>query len=299
MDLRWDTNLDGCDLGGIQVRRVAELVDIPFPAEVIYGEQCSGAIEYLRDVLGPSHIDRENLDLLLSFHCFLVRTNQHIILVDLCIGNNKSRPTRPPWHLRDGPFLAQLSAVGVEPDDVDFVMCTHLHADHVGWNTKREDGAWVPTFPNAEYLFTETEYSYWKAAFDAEPPEPLNYGSFEDSVLPVVVAGQATMVASDHRVDAGIHLEAAPGHTPGNVLVHLEDGGGHAILCGDVMHHPVQLIHPEWSTKFCHDQDQSFITRTRLLENYSDTRTLILPAHFQAPTFGRIVRAGDLYRVAL
>jgi len=296
-DLQWNADLDGCQVGAVSVRRVAELENIPFAASDIYADQSEDIIRGLKDIFGARHIDPKSLALLLSFHSFVVRSGGRTILVDACVGNHKARPTRPAWHLRDGAFLADLAAAGVAPEDVDVVLCTHLHADHVGWNTKLENGAWKPTFPNAEYLFAEKEYAHWKQQFDANPTEPLNYGSFEDSVLPVVAAGQATMVAGDHRVESGIYLEPAYGHTPGNVLVHLEGGGDHAILSGDVIHHLVQLAHPDWSTNFCFDGDQSRRTRIGLLESYAGTKTLLLPAHFQAPEYGRIQRDGKQFRI--
>ena len=250
-DLKWDAGLDGCQVGGISVRRIADLESLPFPVGAIFPDQTVDITRSLTDRFGPLHIDPGTLEIFLSFHSFVIRTGAHTILVDLCVGNDKIRADRPQWHMRDGPFLTHLAAVGVTPEDVDFVMCTHLHADHVGWNTKRAGGEWVPTFANAEYLFAEKEYAYWRAEYDKNPPELLLHGSFEDSVLPVVAAGQATMVAGDHRVEAGIYLEPAYGHTPGNVVVHVEDGGDHAIVCGDAIHHPVQLAHPECSTNFC------------------------------------------------
>jgi glyoxylase-like metal-dependent hydrolase (beta-lactamase superfamily II) len=291
-DMKWDAQLDGCHVGGISIKRIADLESYPLPAGAIFPDQNDAIIRGLTDRFGPLHIDPGSLEIFLSFHSFVIRTDAHTILVDLCLGNDKIRADRPQWHMRSGPFLGNLAAAGVTPEDVDFVMCTHLHADHVGWNTKRADGEWVPTFPKAEYLFAEKEYAYWRAEYDKNPPEPLLYGAFEDSVLPVVAAGQATMVAGDHRVEAGIYLEPAYGHTPGNVVVHVEDGGDHAIVCGDAIHHPVQLAHPEWSTNFCFDADQSRVTRTALLEDCAGTGTLLLPAHFQAPEFGRIVRDG-------
>jgi glyoxylase-like metal-dependent hydrolase (beta-lactamase superfamily II) len=221
-----------------------------------------------------------------------VRTGRYTILVDSCIGNDKDRPTRPKWHRRQGDFLTQLAAAGVTPDDVDFVMCTHLHADHVGWNTRLVNGAWVPTFPKAQYLIAEPEYAHWKRQHDSNPPEPVLHGSFADSVLPVVQAGQAVMVRMDHEVEAGLHLEPAVGHTPGNVVIHVQNEGRHAVLLGDVLHHPVQLAYPEWSTRFCEDPAQSAKTRRGLIECYADTQTRLVTAHFAAPTFGRAVRDG-------
>ncbi len=282
--------------GRISVDKVVDLDTVPFPAQAIYPDATPEIMRAEQRRLGAHHVDPASLDLLLSFHCFVVRTGGLTILVDTCVGNDKERPTRPPWHRRRGPFLDRLRAAGVAPEDVDIVMCTHLHADHVGWNTQLVDGAWVPTFPRARYLFAEAEFKYWQRLYDGNPATPIAYGSFADSILPVVASGQADMISTDHRVATGIQLEGAAGHTPGTLLIHVEDGSGHAILCGDILHHPVQMAHPEWSTHFCVNPELSRRNRTGLLCRYADTETRLLTGHFQSPTAGRIRREGAAYR---
>ena len=293
----WSIERDNCQVGNIVINRIVDLENIPFAAELIYPDSTPEIMERISGRLDKIHFGDTSSDLYLSFHSYLIRTANHTILVDLCCGNDKHRPTRPHWHERSGPFLDNLADAGVTPDDVDIVMCTHLHADHVGWNTKLENGTWVPTFPNARYLFAEKEFNYWQALHDANPPEPVMYGSFEDSVLPVISSGQAEFVAGDYKVGSGVFLEPAYGHTPGNVMIHAEDNGRHAILCGDAIHHPVQLIHPEWSTNFCSDQAESRATRLALLENCAGTSTMLLPAHFQSPEYGTIEKDGDGYHL--
>ncbi|MBT3915679.1 MAG: MBL fold metallo-hydrolase [Rhodospirillaceae bacterium] len=294
----WDAKTDSCDVGSTSIRRVVDLESLPFAANMIYPDAVPSELQELSSRFGAQHFDQNSFDLLLSFHAFLVRNGKHTILVDLCCGNDKDRPTRPAWHMRNGPFLDNLAKAGVQPTDIDFVMCTHLHADHVGWNTQLIDGAWVPTFPKAQYLFAEKEFTHWQREHEKNPPEPVLYGSYLDSVLPVIDSGQAQLVKSNHQVDNGIHMEAAYGHTPGNVIIHVEDTDGHAILCGDAIHHPIQLAHPEWSTNFCTDPVQSRETRMAFLNDYADTQTAILPAHFQAPDYGRIEQDGKSYRLA-
>ena len=294
---KWDTELNGCKIGDIEINRVVDLENIPFAANLIYPDATPEIVESIAERLDKIHFGDTSNDLYLSFHSYLVRTASHTILVDSCCGNDKNRPTRPHWHERSGPFLDNLAAAGVTPGDVDIVMCTHLHADHVGWNTKLENGEWVPTFSNARYLFAEKEFNHWQALHEANPPEPVMYGSFEDSVLPVMTSGQAELVAGDHKVGAGVYLEPAYGHTPGNVMIHAEDNGKHAILCGDTIHHPVQLVRPEWSTNFCTDQEEARVTRRALLADYVGTATMILPAHFQAPEYGTIEQDGSGYRL--
>jgi glyoxylase-like metal-dependent hydrolase (beta-lactamase superfamily II) len=252
------------------------------------------------DWLKPCFVEPSTDKIIMSFHSLVVRTRHHTILVDCCIGNHKHRPERAMWHQRRGPWLDNLRAQGVEPEDIDIVTCTHLHADHVGWNTKLVDGRWVPTFPNACYVFARQEYAHWEsehrdALANGDRNAP-NHGSFEDSVLPVVEAGRAVLVDSDYQIDDGVCMEPAPGHTPGNVIVHVGDKNARAILAGDVIHTPAQLAKPELSSNFCSDPVQSAATRQRLVDRCADSDTLMLTAHFPGPTAGRIVRHGEAFR---
>ncbi|MBT7759424.1 MAG: MBL fold metallo-hydrolase, partial [Rhodospirillaceae bacterium] len=219
---------------------------------------------------------------------------RHTILVDTCVGNHKDRPGRPMFDQLDLPYLADLAAAGVQPEEVDFVLCTHLHVDHVGWNTRLLDGRWVPTFPNAKYIFARKEYEFWEQRhLDGTEGKVPNV--YDDSVLPVMEAGQAVLVDMDHQIDDGMWFEPAPGHTEGNVVLNLQSQGANAVLSGDVMHHPIQLVRPEWSSRACEDVVQSAATRRALIERYVNTDTLIAPAHFASPTMGHIISRGDAF----
>lgn len=251
------------------------------------------------DWLKPRFIEPQTDKVIMSFHSLLVRTPHHTILVDCCVGDCKERPARPMWHQRNGPWLDNLRDRGLAPEDIDIVMCTHLHADHVGWNTRLVGGRWAPTFPNARYVFARREYEHWEAEHRAalsrgEPP--INHGAFADSVLPVVEAGRAVLVDADHQIDDTVWLEPAPGHTPGNVIVHVADCGDRAILAGDVIHTPAQLARPKLSSNFCSDPAQSASTRLALIDSCADTDTRVLTAHFPAPTAGRIVSSNGAFR---
>lgn len=244
--------------------------------------------------LKPRYQDPETGYLNFCFQSYILRTAHHTILVDSCIGNDKERPNRPGWHKRQGSFLADLADIGVRPEDIDFVLCTHLHADHIGWNTRLENGRWVPTFPNARYVMAKREYGFWEERYQNDPGAPRQI-AFADSVLPVVEAGKAEFVDGDHQIEDAVWLEPAPGHTPGNVVINVRSGDDGAVLLGDSIHHPIQLKRPDWSCLACEDKAQSAITRRGLIERYADTDTIMAPAHFVAPSPCRFVTEGDAF----
>jgi glyoxylase-like metal-dependent hydrolase (beta-lactamase superfamily II) len=228
--------------------------------------------------------------IVLSVHSFVVQSQGQCMVVDTCIGNDKPR-SYPRWNLMQGEFLADFEAAGFATARVDTVLCTHMHVDHVGWNTRLVDGAWVPTFDNARYLFAEQEWAHWK-------DEPQEYGPvIEDSVQPIFDAGLADLVHSTHRVTDEVWLEPTPGHTPGHVSIHVASRGEEAIITGDMIHHPCQIAHPDWSSDADTDQQQSAATRDEFLARYADRPVLIIGTHFAAPTAGRIVRDGDAFRL--
>ncbi len=271
--------------------------DAAFPASALYANATPEHIKNLSKRFGRQYINPESLELYLSFHSFIVKTERHTILVDACIGNDKERPGRPMWTKRSGPFLDNLQKQGFSPEDVDYVMCTHLHADHVGWNTRCLNGEWVPTFPNAQYLFGEREFNFWKES-QAKSKDQIMYGSHADSVLPVMKSGQGFLIGENHEIVSGVFTEPAYGHTPGNLVLNVTKGNKtHAVICGDVMHHPVQLAHPEWSSCFCENPQMSRASRTELLNRFADSDTFLLPAHFQSPGYGPVERDGKGYRM--
>jgi len=227
--------------------------------------------------------------LILCFQSYLIRTPHHTILVDTCIGNDKPRPNRPNWHQKtDDTYLRALAAAGVSVGDIDFVMCTHLHPDHVGWNTRLENGRWVPTFPNARYVFGKAEFEHWTAQNAKAEVAP-----FADSVLPVVEADKAEIVSSDFAIGDHLRILPTPGHTPGHVALAFGKGKDHAVCSGDLIHSPLQALYPELSPKFDVDPAQAAVTRRSFLERYCDTDTLCCMAHFPSPSAGRIRRKGN------
>ena len=286
-------------IGGFHLERVADIEPVALPTRRGFPELTPELVRTYLAELGPKFINPETLDLFISFHTWIIRRGDRVILVDLCIGDHKDRPNRPDWHRRSSDFLDKLARAGVKPADVDAVLCTHLHADHIGWNTKLENGRWVPTFPNARYLMAETEFNHWKAKH-AREGDAMNHGSFVDSVLPVVTSGQADMVSTSHQVfrdvDSGVHLEGMPGHTPGTVLIHVEDGAQHGVFTGDILHHPFQLACPDMHSKYCEDPALSAKNRLALCERYADSTSRILTAHFPDPSTGFIERDGGRFR---
>ena len=286
-------------LGELEIHRAIESEVPIFDTFSFFPDATKEVVEANKDWLMPRYIDPKTIEVILCIQSYVIKTLHHTILVDTCVGNHKSRPARPSWHMQNSPFIEELAGVGVQPEEVDFVLCTHLHVDHVGWNTKLLDGRWVPTFPNAKYIFSRNEFELWAARYEKGEtvPVPLVY---EDSVLPIVEAGQAIIVEDTHQIDDGMWLEPAPGHTPGHVMLNLKSGEERALMSGDVIHHPLQLIRPDWSSRACEDPHLSAVSRTKMLESVADTNTLLCPAHFGSPTMGHVIsHATDGFRYRL
>jgi glyoxylase-like metal-dependent hydrolase (beta-lactamase superfamily II) len=228
-----------------------------------------------------------------SIHCFVIESKGLRIVVDTCVGNDKPRPVAI-WNQLHGPFLADLEDAGFAPASIDIVLCTHMHVDHVGWNTRLVEGRWLPTFPNARYLFGRNEYEHWAASGDDEEQVVL-----ADSVRPIVDAGLADWVAGDHAINEELRLEPTPGHTPGHVSVRLRSAGAEAVVTGDLMHHPIQCGDPAIGSRFDVDPRLAFETRLRFLREQADRDVLVLGTHFAAPTAGWVVSAGDAWQFAV
>jgi glyoxylase-like metal-dependent hydrolase (beta-lactamase superfamily II) len=287
------TALAQWSFGGTTVQRIVELEEALLPPFEIYGDCTREHLDANRDWLVPRFQDAASRNLIISIQSFLVRQSGLTILVDSCAGNDKDR-TRPQFHRQKRPWLDTLRKAGVAPEDIDIVLCTHLHVDHVGWNTRLENGRWVPTFPNARYLIAQREWDYWR---NAGPPALVRTGDFiADSVLPIIEKGQADMIGDEHAIRSDISLEPAHGHTPGQTMMRIGAGGGAAMLIADMMHHPLQIRYPEWSTRFCIDPAMARRTRTEFLKAHANTGRLIFPCHFPTPTGGRVERDGADYR---
>lgn len=276
-------------LGNMEVSRVEEFIWTISP-RFLFPNITYADFEPHRHWLVP-HFSADDLKLRLSMHTFVIRTPHHTILVDTCIGNDRTRDV-PLWDHMRTDYLQRLIASGVNPEQVDYVFCTHMHVDHVGWNTRLQDGQWVPTFPNARYLFHRKEWEFWKDTQEKNQVEVM-----QDSVLPILQAGLAVMVEADHSIVDGITLESTPGHTPGHCSVHLTSGGSEAVITGDMIHHPSQIAEPQWYTRACWNPQMAVQTRTAFLQRYADTSTVILGTHFAPPTALRVVSHGESFRV--
>lgn len=246
--------------------------------------------ESLRPIswLVPEFATREGV-LKGSVHAFLVETPTARIIVDPCVGNAKSRAFAP-FNMLTTPFLDDLIAAGWAPESVTHVVCTHLHTDHVGWNTRLVDGRWVPTFPHARYVMTRVDFEHYGAALD-----DARRTMMADSVTPVLDAGLVDLVEMDAQITAELRLRPAPGHSPGHVGIVIDSLGERGVITGDVMHHPCQIARPEWSSDLDVDKDLSRASRLAFLAEFADTRALVLGTHFAGRTAGRITRDGDSY----
>jgi glyoxylase-like metal-dependent hydrolase (beta-lactamase superfamily II) len=278
-------------LGRLRIDAVVETAG-PTRPSWLFPAVTAEAVARHRDWLAPHFLDAEGR-LLQSVHAFVVRTPDLTMVVDTCIGNDKDRGGRRPFHMLRTGFLDTLKAAGVAPEAVDVVICTHLHVDHVGWNTRLENGRWVPTFPRARYLFARREWEHWTAENEEGTQRII-----ADSVAPVLDAGLADLVDMDHRVVDEIRLEPTPGHTPGHVSVRLASGGADAVITGDLMHHPVQVAEPAWQTPFDSDPAAAIATRRAFCARYADRPVTVLGTHFHHPTAGRIVSHRDAWRFA-
>lgn len=283
-------------VGDVEVSRVEELHCPAFSARDLFPDWSEEAVMPHLDWLAPAYFAPELGQLVMSSHSWVIRTGRHTILIDTCIGNHKERPESSPFfHRAELPYLANLAAAGVHPHEVDYVLCTHLHTDHVGWNTRLADGRWVPTFPNAKYVFSETE----RNAFD---PLAGGWGAtgdgqriYADSVLPVIETGQALLVNGTERIADVLTIEPLPGHTLGHIGARLTSRDEQAMFVGDAFHHPIQIYYPDWSTPFCDDGVLAAQTRRRILEEAAETNLLLCPAHFAAPHCGCVRRQGSAY----
>jgi glyoxylase-like metal-dependent hydrolase (beta-lactamase superfamily II) len=286
-------------IGDVTVTQVVELV---FEGLEAFLPDATPEAVLPIDWLKPHFITPEGV-LRFSIHALIVDTPTKRIIVDTCVGNDKPREMFPDWHMLQTGFLEDLNTAGYPPESFDIVLCTHLHLDHVGWNTMLVDGNWVPTFPCARYLIEQTEFDYTREENEADDVEQWlkdsNRDVMADSITPVMNAGLVDLVDNHHQICEEVSLIPSPGHTIGHVSVNIESKGERALITGDFIHHPSQLAHPEWSVTTDYDGSQSRETREKIFSDLAGTPTLVIGTHWPTPTAGRVLKENGAYRLVL
>lgn len=276
-----------CKIGAVEVWRILE-IHAPFMTPEELYPNAGPDVRAIIEAHVPGGLCPQSGRLILPIQGFLLKTPSHNILVDSCVGNDKTAPRDADWHKRSGTrFMAALTAAGMGVSDIDYVLCTHLHADHVGWNTRLEDGRWVPTFPNARYLMP---------AADEEVQRLRNGDVYVESILPVVEAGQVELVKAGHMLGDHVTLIPTPGHTPGHVSVMVKSGNHEALITGDALHSTVQCWNPDWHFKYDADAETAVTSRRQLLEDASETDCIVLGSHFALPSLGRVKAEKGAFR---
>jgi glyoxylase-like metal-dependent hydrolase (beta-lactamase superfamily II) len=278
-------------LGPITIHRIVEQERVSFfDARKFFPTLTDEIVAEHRSWLVPNFIDEAG-NVVLCVQSYLVETPQHKILVDTCVGNDKERPGRPVWHrMKSEQYHRNLAAHGFRVEDIDFVMCTHLHVDHVGWNTRLDNGRWVPTFPNARYLFAHRELEFWTKR---QQDDPASCPWVTDSVLPIIAAQRADVIKSAHQFSDLVSLIPTPGHTIDHFSVHVGKQGNDAVITGDMIHSPIQARYPEIGMMSDYDSRQAGATRRSLFGRFCDTATLICTAHFPSSCCGHLRRWKD------
>lgn len=282
----------GFQLGALTVHRVVEQEAVPFEPFRFFPTLTKELFAENASWLQPTYFDAQGR-LILCIQSYVVHTPHHVILIDACVGNHKPRPAHPFWNMMASDrYERNLAAAGLGVGDIDYVLCTHMHVDHVGWNTRLENGRWVPTFPKARYVFADRELQHWT---ERQRQDPTSCPWITDSVLPIVAANKVELVKSDHILSDLVKLIPTPGHTVDHFSVEIGKPGEDAIITGDMIHTPLQARYPGLGMFRDYDSRQAGETRRNLFDRVCETSTLMCTAHFPAPSIGRIVRRGDAF----
>ncbi len=293
------TPLDQITLGDVTITRVWEYYgSVEMTPEQFFPETSPRTWEENSSWLSPQFLDPETGIVNSAIQTWLLRSEGRTILVDTGVGNHRYRPYAPVWSYLDTDFLGNLARVGVRPEDVDIVINTHLHIDHVGWNTYLDGRDWVPTFPNATYLMPKADFDFWnpenghKTVFGRG-----NQNVFEDSVAPVHEAGLTLLWEDSYTIDRNLRLDPAPGHTPGSSVITLQSGADRAVFVGDMMHSPVQFVEPDTNSCFCEDPAGARATRAKVFGWAADNNALVIPAHLGGHGAAEVIREGSGFAI--
>jgi glyoxylase-like metal-dependent hydrolase (beta-lactamase superfamily II) len=284
-------------IGPYTITRIEEMLTPGFRPEFLFPDFDAQVLQSHPQLKTEGFWHAGSERLMSSMHSWLLQSEQHTILIDTGCGNLKTRalPLFERFHQLQHPYLERLRAAGVAPEDVTLVINTHLHVDHVGWNTRLEGGRWVPTFPRARYIWGAAEWAHWSAQGQGSAKLPENLPVIADSVQPVVDAGLSELADDISTVLPGLSLQSLPGHTAGQMMVVLDDGQQCAVFPGDALHQPLQVYRPDWNSRFCEDAQTARHSRHRLLEFCAERQALLFPAHFGAPHAGCIRRKAAAY----
>jgi glyoxylase-like metal-dependent hydrolase (beta-lactamase superfamily II) len=276
-------------IGAAEVQSALEMELLARP--IAWLGAAADLVEANRDWLEPHFLEAGDT-WSLNFRTWILRVDEKIIAIDPCTGNGRPHP-RPPFDMLEMPFIERFCATGVRPEEVNYVFCTHMHHDHCGWNTQLRNGRWVPTFPNARYLFVQREYDRWNPSGANYRAVDYNSGVFERSIKPIVDAGLADLIMERHQVSPSVEIQPAHGHTLGHTMLHVKSRAEEAYFSGDCFHHPLQLIDPSIRFGDAEDLSQAIETRRRLVALSLERDALIIPAHLPAPHAGRMRRQAD------
>lgn len=284
-------------IGQTTITRIEEMTGPMFDPVRFLPDYDPAVFEANKSWLYPDHVDPASGNLIASMHSWLIETSHHKILIDTCVGDDKSRMPFRNWHEMKTPWLHNFEATGVKPGDIDFVMCTHLHVDHVGWNTRLENGQWVPTFPNARYIMSTQEYEHSSTLRDIAPVDDFDGVSkqvFDDSIRPIMHL--ADLIDGETEIIADLlRIIPSPGHTPGSIAIELTDQGQHGLFTGDICHHPIQVVYPDWNSAYCEIDELARMTRLKTLTHCSDHNALMLPAHFGGMHAGYVEQSDNRF----
>ena len=288
--------------GKIRVEKVTELSRLALDPNWLIANATREGIAEERIWLGHDFVEPDTDRLVISVHSYVVRSPHHTILVDTCCGNGRSRGAESPFHDLRTDYMANLHAVGLQPEEIDLVFCTHLHVDHVGWNVVERDGGFVPTFPNAKYLFSRQDFEHRLECDRTGQGSFATRAAFRECVLPLAEQGRVTFIDDGHKIEQDIDhdllLVSLPGHSPGHTGLSINSADGAALITGDAIHHPIQLPGPDWYCAADLDPAASSQTRRELIERHADTSLVLLTGHFGGTTAGRIVSRQGAVRFA-